>query len=69
MFHTNIPLLKSIISSRGKTFEGLAKDLGIDRSTLQRRIKYGRLLVCDIQRLAEILCLSNAEFCEIFLAH
>lgn len=68
MFRTNVDLLKKIIADRGKTLEGLASDLDVNRSTLYRRIINNRLLLSDVQKIAVILHLSRTEFCNIFLA-
>ena len=68
MFCTNVDLLKKIIADRGKTLEGLAGDLNVNRSTLYRRIINNRLLLSDVQKIAAVLHLSRTEICDIFLA-
>lgn len=37
----NIEALKKIVKERGLCFEGLALDVGVDRSTLHRKLKRG----------------------------
>ena len=68
MYHIDINKLNGKIVERQMTKEGLAKCIGIDRSTLFRRIRNNKLLVVDLQRICEVLCLSSEEATDIFLA-
>ena len=67
----DVDTLKRKIFDGGFTMAGVAKILGIDRSTLYRRMLKGggNLLVKDAEMLSQILCLSAEERNSIFFAH
>lgn len=68
MFRIDIDKLNGKIVERGTTKEALAAAIGINRSTLYRRLKNGTLRVCDVHKICEFLSLSAAEAVDIFLA-
>lgn len=68
MFRIDIDKLNGKIVERGTTKEALAAAIGINRSTLWRRLKNGTLRVCDVHAICEYLHLTAAEALEIFLA-
>lgn len=68
MFRIDIDKLNGKIVERGTTKEALAAAIGINRSTLYRRLKNGTLRVCDVHKICEFLSLSTAEAIDIFLA-
>lgn len=61
--------LKRMITRRNTTLEGLASYIGIDRSTLYRKLRGGggSLTVEEANRAAEYLGLSPEETVHIFL--
>lgn len=61
--------LRGLIVERGKTFEVVANDIGVDRSTFYRRMKNGETFTLgEIERIVNSLNLSNEEAIQIFLA-
>lgn len=68
MYQTNIELLRQKLASKGKTIDDLAACIGVDRSTVYRRIENNRLRICDMQHMAEMLSLSAEEAVAIFLS-
>ena len=67
MYEVDIKRLQTKIVECGTTQEALASELGIDRSTLRRRLASGRLMVRDIHKIVEVLNLSREEAIAIFL--
>lgn len=59
--------LKAKAKEKNTSLDGLAVDLGIDRTTFYRRLRTNKLLVKDVHKIAEVLNLSAAEVVEIFL--
>lgn len=68
MYHIDVKKLQAKIVECETTQEALAAELGIDRSTLRRRINSAKLQVRDIHRICDVLQLTNMEALEIFLA-
>ena len=68
MYHIDARKLQAKIVEREMTQEALAAELGIDRSTLRRRINSAKLQVRDIHKICDVLQLTNLEAIEIFLA-
>ncbi len=68
MYCIDVNKLKSKAIEKGTTFEGLALDLDIDRTTFYRRIRSCTLRIGDIHKLIEVLDLSSKETIEIFLS-
>lgn len=68
MYHVDLDKLNGKIAERGTTKEAIANAIGIDRSTFYRRLKLNKMLVGDIHRMCEILCLTTQEAVDIFLA-
>jgi DNA-binding phage protein len=71
----NIPKLKGKIVEREMNMEQLADAMGIDRSTLYRKMSpdkdkkpEDKITIGDAVKMKEILNLSNDEAYEIFLA-
>lgn len=67
LLQMNVPKLKGKIAEAGTTKSELAKAIGIDRGTLERRIERGTLRICDIHAICSFLNLSGDEAHEIFL--
>ena len=61
-------LLSASVVKNGTTYEGLAKDIGIDRGTLFRRLRNNTLRICDIYKIVDALKLTPDEAMHIFLA-
>ena len=62
--------LKAKIIENGMTVESLANEMGIDRSTLYRKLKNDgdTMLVKDANKIVEVLHLSANEAMNIFSA-
>lgn len=60
--------LKRKVEDVGTTFDNLAEELGIDRSTLFRRLRTGTIKLVDIQKIQKLLSLTKQELFEIFFA-
>ncbi len=60
--------LNAAIVKNGTTLEGLANDIGVDRTTLFRRLRNNTLRVCDIYKIVEVLHLTPQDALDIFLA-
>ena len=67
MYCIDVNKLKAKAIAKGTTFDGLALDLGIDRTTLYRRIRTCTLRIGDIHKLIEVLDLTPEETIAIFL--
>lgn len=63
----NIEQLNERILKSGTTKEALADEIGVDRSTLYRRLKNGTLRIGDVHRMCDVLNLSAEEAISIFL--
>lgn len=59
--------LKFIIEQKGKSIPIVAKEMGINKTTLYRKIETDYFLVKDVMLLKEILNLSKDEIEDIFL--
>lgn len=68
MLTINRRSLNAAIVKAGTTLEGLANDIGIDRSTLFRRLRNNTLRICDIYKIVEALHLTPQDAVDIFLA-
>ena len=68
MYQVDINELKKELEKRKISFDQLAEVIGIDRSTLYRRIKSNRLRIVDMQRIVEYCNFTMDEACRIFLA-
>lgn len=66
---TNMNLLRAKIVERGTTQERVAEQMGIDASTLSRKIQAQGLSfsIGEMHKLANILQLSSSEASAIFL--
>ena len=64
----NVPILKKTIVNKNTTLEAVANNLGIDRSTLYRRLKNGAsgITLSDAQRISHYLDLAPEEALSIF---
>lgn len=67
MYHVDVKRLQAKVVECGITQEALAAELGIDRSTLRRRINSGRLQIRDIHKICEVLHLTASDAVAIFL--
>lgn len=67
MFTINRALLKSKLIAKGMTMDGLASDLGIDRTTFYRRLRDATLTVGNVHKIIDVLGLSEQETIAIFL--
>ena len=64
----NINKLKGKIVERGMNVEQLADAMGINRASMYRKLKKAeKITIGEALKIREILQLSNAEACEIFL--
>lgn len=68
MYHINIDKLNGKIIERRTTKESLSAAIGVNRSTLYRRLKNGTLQVGDAHKICEYLNLTVVEAVEIFLS-
>lgn len=65
----NIPMLKQKIKERGINVETLAKKIGINRSTMYRKLNEDiSITMTEANKIKEILCLTNEEASAIFFA-
>lgn len=64
----DVQRLKDTVAARNTTLEAVAMILGIDRSTLYRKLKRGKtgLTVYDAQKISSFLELSLDESLAIF---
>lgn len=67
----DILMLKNTVVNRNTTLEALAYEMGIDRSTLYRRLKKGSsgITLKDARTISHCLCLSENEKNVIFGGH
>lgn len=68
MYITDIDKLKETLTKKGVTMDDLADYIGVDRSTIFRRIKANKLHISDMQKAAEMLELSAEQAISIFLS-
>ena len=68
MYTINRGLLKAKLVSVGKTMDGLAADIGLERTTFYRRLRNATLTVGDVHKIIEVLHLTAQETIEIFFA-
>ena len=68
MYHTDTKKLQARLVECETTQEALADELGINRSTLRRRLNSDKLTVGDIHKMCDVLRLSREAAIEIFLA-
>jgi hypothetical protein len=63
----NIPKLKGKMVEMGYNVETFATQIGIDRSTLYRKLECGeKISIGEAQRMKDVLSLSNEEVSAIF---
>ena len=63
----NIQKLKGKITERGLNVESLAAEIGIDKSTLYRKLNAGeKFTIGDAQKIKESLALTDEEANDIF---
>ena len=67
MYCIDVNKLKAKAVEKGMTFDGLAMDLKIDRTTFYRRLRTCTLRIGDIHKLIEVVGLTPTETIEIFL--
>ena len=61
--------LRAKIVEQNITMEALAKQIGISTTTLYRKVKYPlRLTLLEVIQLKDILCMTDEEAIDIFLA-
>ena len=68
MYSVNVARLNGKIVECGLSKEALADQMGIARSTFFRRLTGNSLRICDIHKICEVLNLTKAEACDIFLS-
>lgn len=65
----NINKLKGKIVEKGMNIASLADAIGIDRSSMYRKLNNGeKITIGEAVRMKDVLAMSNEEACEIFLA-
>ncbi len=71
MANMNINKLKGKIVENGMTVEALAEKMGIDRSTLYRKMSNDgeTMLVKDANRIVSVLNLTQQDAIAIFFSH
>lgn len=62
-------LLNLKIKRANMTNDSVAKELGVDRSTLYRHLREGSLTVAEVHDLGKLLKLTAEDIYEIFFAH
>jgi DNA-binding XRE family transcriptional regulator len=63
----NIPKLKGKMVEMGYNVETFATQIGVDRSTLYRKLECGeKISIGEAQRMKDVLSLSNEEVSAIF---
>lgn len=66
MIDRDLLLLK--VKRANTTYDAIAKELGMDRSTWYRQIREGSISVATMQELARILHLTADDIIQIFFA-
>jgi predicted transcriptional regulator len=65
----NVLRLKAKIIEKGMNVEGLAKSIGIDRSSLYRKLNnFEKFTIGEANQIKEILEMTNEEASNIFFA-
>lgn len=67
MIDRDLLLLK--VKRANTTYEAIAKELGMDRSTWYRQIREGSISVATMQELVRILHLTADDIIQIFFAN
>lgn len=65
----NKRLLKSKVVARGMTLGDLAVAIGINASTMTRKLKQGTFNRAEINAISDVLQLTDEEIIAIFFAH
>lgn len=60
-------LLKKKAKEKNTSLDGLAIDLGIDRTTFYRRLRTDKLTVKDVHKIVDVLGFSPDETIAVFL--
>ena len=65
----NVEMLKQIIKEQGKTLQGTAKEIGISRSALFRKLRgSAQFTYPELIKIRNYLSLSKQSFYEIFFS-
>lgn len=65
----NVAKLKGKIVERGINVEGLANKIGVDRSSLYRKLNNAeKITIGEASRMKEVLEMTDAEALDIFLS-
>ena len=65
----NILKLRGKMVERGCNVEALAAELGVDKSTVYRKLNNGEsFTIADVQKIKTVLDLTNDEASDIFFA-
>lgn len=67
MFCINRDLLLYHVKRANTTYDAIAEELGLDRTTWYRHLREGSMTVAEMHEVIRILHLSVAEAIEIFL--
>ena len=65
----NKSLFKGKVMARGMTLASLAEAIGINASTMTRKLKQGTFDRAEINAISDVLQLTDEEIIEIFFAH
>lgn len=66
----NVNKLKGKIVESGMNVETLALKIGVDRSSLYRKLNNcDKLTIGEARKIKAALCLTSEEACDIFLAN
>ena len=68
MYRVDYKKLEKAMEDKNISKEDVAKAIGVDRSTLYRRLRNGKLLVADAHKICDVLELSDLEAVNIFLS-
>jgi len=63
----NTRKLRGKMVEQGYTQEALSNAMGIDKSTLNRKLKTGEFTVGEVNKIVEILKIATDEAIQIFL--
>lgn len=64
----NVNKLKGKIIEKGLNVESLGELIGIDRSSMYRKLSSGRFTIAEAKKIKNVLDLTNEEACDIFFA-
>lgn len=64
----NVQKLRGKIVEKGMNVETLAKEIGVNRSSMYRKLNNGKLTIGEVSKIKEVLDLSNEEATNIFFA-